>query len=96
MTGHITMHILIRGRVQRVGYRAWMVQTARRLGLGGWVRNRENGEVEAMAHGPAASVESLVDACKKGPTFARVTEVQSKAVPALAEIPEGFQQRPTV
>ncbi len=96
MNGHITMHIIIRGRVQGVGYRAWTTQAARRLGLAGWVRNRENGDVEAMAHGPAASVESLVAACKKGPTFARVDDVQSETVPTPANIAEDFQQLPTV
>jgi acylphosphatase len=47
-------HVRIVGRVQGVGYRAWTVDEARRRGLSGWVRNRSDGDVEAVFSGPPA------------------------------------------
>ncbi len=91
----VTVRLVIRGRVQGVGYRAWCMQTARELGLAGWVRNRADRSVEALAHGPAAAVEALVAACRSGPPAARVAGVEMMP----AETPEnsqgGFQQLPT-
>ena len=64
------MHIT--GRVQGVGYRAWTVDEARRRGLSGWVRNLSNGDVEAVFSGPAATVDDMIAACRRGPRSARV------------------------
>lgn len=83
----------IRGVVQGVGFRAWTVRTATRLGLSGWVRNRPDGSVEAWAEGDPAALEELVRACHRGPPGASVTAVeQDQAAP---EGHAGFVQRPT-
>ena len=71
----IARRLTIRGRVQGVGYRAWMVEAATALGVCGWVRNRRDGAVEALAQGEARAVESLVSLCRRGPPAARVTEI---------------------
>lgn len=67
---------MIRGRVQGVGFRYSMRLEARRLGVTGWVRNRHDGSVEAVAQGPAEAVEALVEWSRHGPPGARVTDVQ--------------------
>ena len=63
------------GRVQGVGYRAWAIETAARLGLRGWVRNRRDGTVEALVIGDEDRVAAMIEACRDGPFAARVTEV---------------------
>src|SRR5712691_7538908 len=62
----------ITGRVQGVGYRAWAIETAARLGLRGWVRNRS---VEALVIGEEDAVTAMIEACRDGPFAARVTEI---------------------
>ncbi len=80
----------IEGRVQGVGYRAWMVREARRLGLAGWVRNQPDGSVEAVVAGPEPAVQALLTACRRGPLMARVDSLSE----SFAELPqdEGFHQ----
>ena len=70
-------HVTIRGRVQGVGYRAWVEHTATSLGLRGWVRNRRDGSVEAVFAGPTDAVEQMIDSCRRGPTMARVESVNA-------------------
>jgi acylphosphatase len=65
----------IAGRVQGVGYRAWAMDTARRLGLRGWVRNRADGTVEALVTGDEETVAAMIEACRQGPRAARITDV---------------------
>jgi acylphosphatase len=90
------VRLVIRGRVQAVGYRAWTVNEAIRLGLTGWVRNRVDGTVEAVAVGGDAAIEQFIAACRHGPSAARVTAVDvSHADPADLG-GAGFAQRPTV
>jgi acylphosphatase len=60
-------HVLIRGRVQGVGYRAWTEVTALERGLGGWVRNRRDGSVEAVFSGPQGDVATMIAECRRGP-----------------------------
>lgn len=62
----ITRHLLVRGRVQGVYYRASTVEAATRLGVLGWVRNRRDGSVEALLHGPADAVEALTAWARQG------------------------------
>ena len=64
---HVVRHVVIRGRVQRVGYRAWTEHVALQRGLEGWVRNRIDGSVEAVFCGPATVVEGMIEACRRGP-----------------------------
>ena len=90
------VRLIIRGRVQAVGYRAWALDEATRLGLAGWVRNRADGTVEAVAAGDDAAVEAFIAACRRGPGLARVTAVDVReADPGEAGGP-GFEFRPTV
>lgn len=70
--------VVIRGRVQGVGYRAWTEYTALDLGLEGWVRNRRNGTVEALFAGPADVVAAMLDACRHGPPGARVDAIDER------------------
>ena len=69
---NVTRHVLIRGRVQGVGFRAFVEYAALDQGLEGWVRNRRDGSVEAVFTGPAAVVARMVNACRGGPPGARV------------------------
>jgi acylphosphatase len=84
----------VTGRVQGVGYRAWTVRTALKLGLRGWVRNVQDGAVEGVALGSAVAVDALLEAMKHGSMHAVVAKVTSKQV--NAEIVDGFAARPTV
>ncbi len=68
-------HLTVSGRVQGVGYRAWCAREAETLGLRGWVRNRRNGNVEAVFAGPEDAVAAMVDACRSGPPGARVDDL---------------------
>ena len=70
-----SVHLNISGRVQGVYYRAAMLQEAQRLGLTGWVMNRADGSVEAVAEGWQAKIEELIAWCRQGPQGARVADV---------------------
>jgi acylphosphatase len=63
---------VIRGRVQGVGFRACTQEVARRLGLGGWVRNLPDGAVEVEAEGDEAALHELENFLRQGPRMARV------------------------
>ncbi|RJF94137.1 acylphosphatase [Sphingomonas cavernae] len=84
----------VTGRVQGVGYRDWATGAARSLGLSGWVRNRSDGSVEALASGSQEAVEAFIVACHQGPALARVTDVAVQDAEAPAE--RGFVFLPTV
>jgi len=86
--------LAISGRVQGVGYRDWAVATGQRLGLAGWVRNRTDGSVEALVVGDDAAVGKMIEACRRGPTLARVDSVDVEPVD-LDVLPTGFTRRPT-
>lgn len=66
------LHLLIHGRVQGVGYRAFLQGEAEKRHLSGWTRNLRSGEVEAVVAGPAEAVEALIAACRQGPLGSRV------------------------
>lgn len=69
------VRVVISGRVQGVGYRAWTVSTARRLGLSGWVRNRADGTVEAVFSGDEPAIQLMIDSCREGPMASMVADV---------------------
>ncbi len=71
------MHVRVSGRVQGVGFRWFVREEARRLGLSGWVMNLAGGAVEVAAGGESASLERLRVALGVGPTGASVTKVES-------------------
>jgi len=73
--GGALRQVTITGRVQGVGYRAWVEHQARNHDLEGWVRNRRDGSVEALFAGPANVVADLVARCRRGPSTARVEAV---------------------
>jgi acylphosphatase len=83
----------IHGRVQGVWFRAWTVENAVRRGLRGWVRNRGDGSVEALFCGPAAAVDEMIEACRRGPRSARVERIDQTLADPVQE--PGFHQRPT-
>ena len=70
-----TIRLRITGEVQGVGYRMWMIRSAGSLGVRGWVRNRSDGSVEALATGAPDAVAALIEACRQGPRAARVAAV---------------------
>ena len=75
---NVIRHVVVRGRVQGVGYRAFVEDEAVGLGLAGWVRNRRDGTVEALLSGPAVAVEAVIAACRRGPHGARVDVVAAR------------------
>lgn len=88
-----TVHVRIEGRVQGVGFRAWIAATAEVLDLSGWARNRRDRSVEAVFQGPPEEVADMLQRCEQGPPDARVTriEVLGEGVGAF----DGFEIRPT-
>jgi acylphosphatase len=88
----IGRHLRVRGRVQGVGFRYGLQREAQRHGLAGWVRNRHDGSVEAVLHGPPEAVETVTEWVRRGPPSARVTDVQ---VTADEGAYAGFELRPT-
>jgi acylphosphatase len=99
MSGAICQ-VTIRGRVQGVGYRAWVEHQARVHHLEGWVRNRRDGSVEALFAGPADVVSNTVALCRRGPPSARVETVQQQPANSdalnLRYAGERFSVLPTV
>jgi acylphosphatase len=99
MSGAIR-RLLIRGRVQGVGYRAWVEHQARRLGLQGWVRNRRDGSVEALFAGADEVVSNMAASCRRGPSAARVDDVVEETANAdalgLRRAGEAFSVLPTI
>ena len=90
----IARRIVVRGRVQGVGFRYSMADAACALNVDGWVRNREDGSVEAFVQGDPPIVERMIAWCRHGPPGARVFAVDVEAGapdPALS----GFATRPT-
>jgi len=87
------LQLIVRGRVQGVGYRWWTVGQAKALGLHGWVRNRRDGSVEILAIGATQALESLAAACGRGPTAASVSAVERATAADDGSL--GFDQRPT-
>ena len=90
----LTRRMEISGRVQGVGFRYAMQREAERLGVRGWVRNRRDGSVEALAQGEPAAVEQLVAWARRGPAAAHVTGI-SVLETAAEDISAVFELRPT-
>jgi acylphosphatase len=87
------VRLVITGRVQAVGYRAWMMDRAAALGLRGWVRNRSDRSVEALAIGDEVQLTALLAAAREGPRAARVTGVATSD--AEDDGSTGFSAKPT-
>jgi len=76
----ICIHALVSGRVQGVGYRAFVKMTAMQLGIVGWIRNLPDGRVEMMAMGNKTGLEELEDACWAGPPLSKVIDIEFQAI----------------
>ncbi|MBO0733037.1 MAG: acylphosphatase [Methylocapsa sp.] len=89
------VRVTVQGFVQGVGFRAWTQREAHRLGISGWVRNRRNGDVEAIFAGPRDAVEALCAACWRGPSHASVsgvhTEETGQSELEISDLASGFQ-----
>ena len=72
-----TLHVDVRGRVQGVGFRWFVRESARALGLTGWVRNHPNGRVEVLALGSDSALKALRALLAEGPAGAQVSSVES-------------------
>ena len=86
------VHIVVKGRVQGVFFRASTLERAQELGLRGWVRNRPDGAVEIVAEGSEAAVAGLIEWCHHGPPSARVESVDVRP-DSSNEVLQGFRLR---
>jgi len=86
--GAVRLHAVVRGQVQGVGFRYFVLRRARAAGLRGWVRNRADGSVECLAEGPRAPVERLLDELREGPRAAEVQDVEAAWQPAGGDLPD--------
>lgn len=82
------VHVVVRGRVQGVFFRASTQREARRLGLTGWVKNRPDGAVEMLAEGEETALRQLCMWAERGPTAARVEDVQVRWRSYSGEFPD--------
>jgi acylphosphatase len=98
--GGAIRRVTVRGRVQGVGYRAFVEHQAMALGLEGWVRNRRDGSVEALFAGPEDVVSAMVALCRRGPSYARVEALEEEPANSdalkLRRAGEGFSVLPTI
>ncbi|ARQ01421.1 acylphosphatase [Pseudorhodoplanes sinuspersici] len=78
MSERVIRQVVIRGRVQGVGYRDWTRHVARDRGIEGWVRNRQDGSVEAVFAGTPQAVSGMIAACRKGPSNSAVQAIQER------------------
>jgi acylphosphatase len=78
-------HLVVEGVVQGVCFRHFCRREALRLGLTGWVRNRRDGSVEAVAEGPEDRLREFADWCRHGPSYARVDALRLDTAPATGE-----------
>jgi acylphosphatase len=74
----VIRHVIVRGKVQGVGYRAFVEDEAAIRELQGWVKNQRDGSVEAVFAGAAEEVELMIEACRRGPWSARVESVEQR------------------
>lgn len=88
-----TKHYLISGRVQGVGFRRFTERIALELSLSGWVRNLDDGRVEAMANGPAEALQKFEAQIKIGPAHGHVESVVISSLQNLSEPLNGFTVR---
>jgi acylphosphatase len=96
----VIRQVSVTGRVQGVGYRAWIEHRARANAVEGWVRNRRDGSVEALFAGPADVVADLIAKCRRGPSLAQVDDLQDQPASPdalkLRRTGERFSVLPTI
>ena len=81
---------IARGRVQGVGFRWFVWREAKRLGLGGYAHNLDDGTVEVVSQGPDEALDQLEQVLRRGPAGARVDALDQRDVPAELEVPNSF------
>ena len=84
-----TVHIMIKGKVQGVFFRASAKEKASALGVKGWVKNTREGDVESVASGNEKQLEAFIEWCRQGPSKAKVTSLE--VTPINDQSFEGFQ-----
>lgn len=87
----IVLHIIVRGRVQGVGFRWFVRERARELGLGGWIRNNPDGSVEVVASGPDESLTRFLEEVRRGPPGARVSRLDEVPTAPTPAVTDSFQ-----
>ncbi|WP_210484313.1 acylphosphatase [Microvirga antarctica] len=91
-----TAHVIVHGRVQGVGFRAWTHHQAELHGLSGWVRNRRDGTVETVLSGPVEQVAAMLKACESGPRGASVAHIEHLADEGRVMVSDRFEVLPTI
>ena len=89
-------HLIVKGKVQGVFYRASVKEKARRLGISGTVKNSLTGDVEVFCVGPEPNIYEFIDECKNNPGYSEVTEVfkeEIKTPDKVREIESGHNFR---
>lgn len=94
MTDRIAVKVMVTGKVQGVGYRAWCALEAEKLRLYGFVRNRLDGSVEALFVGGKMQIDTILKYCESGPETADVANIIVNEAKGL--VPSKFQIKPTV
>jgi acylphosphatase len=92
-----TLHLVVHGRVQGVGFRFSLADTAAQFAVDGWVRNRRDGTVEALLRGAPDAVDAVHAWAQRGPPAARVTHVAARSATTeeAAAVRPGFTSLPT-
>jgi acylphosphatase len=85
MTKMVRVHVFVSGKVQGVYFRQNTMETAKKYGVTGWVRNLPDSRVEAVFEGDSASVDKVVEWCKEGPPRAEVERVEVKTEDHMGE-----------
>tara|TARA_Y100000588_G_C13780334_1_gene722122 strand:+ start:177 stop:449 length:273 start_codon:yes stop_codon:yes gene_type:complete len=85
-----TVHLIVSGKVQNVGYRYYTIENAQSMGLTGWVRNLSNGSVEIRATGQDEEIGEFLRLVRRGPSYSRVSEVVMFEEPTTEEDQEYF------
>ncbi|MCK9919951.1 acylphosphatase [Microbacteriaceae bacterium K1510] len=75
---HVYRHVVVRGRVQGVYFRAFVEEEALKLGVEGWVRNRRDGSVEALFVGAGEKVYAMIEVCRRGSPPSRVDALDER------------------
>jgi acylphosphatase len=83
----IRARAVVRGRVQMVGFRAYVMRHARVTGLHGVVRNRHDGTLECVVEGPREAVDHVIESLKQGPPAARVDGVEVEFETPVGDLP---------
>lgn len=85
---YIRTHIIVAGRVQGVAFRYYARNIANSIGVKGWIKNLDNGDVEIMLEGKREAVNQMINWCKKGPGLAIVEDIKISLLPYVAEFNE--------